>query len=64
MTSPEHSQLLTSREVARAHGVHVATVIRWAHEGRIPNAGKMPGRTGVWLFPPEALKPPKPAAGA
>lgn len=42
--------LLTSAEVAEALDRPVATVNRWALEGRLPVAKKLPGRTGANLY--------------
>jgi excisionase family DNA binding protein len=39
---PDGKDYYTSAEVAAMFDVHVHTVIRWAHEGRLPTR-KMPG---------------------
>ena len=64
---PEEQPLvLSALEVAEAHGVAVSTVCRWAEEGQIPYLRKMPGRTGQYIFPREALPGgrPTPVPGA
>jgi excisionase family DNA binding protein len=42
--------LLTSRQAAERLGVDLRTVHRMAGAGRLPPAGKLPGRTGAYLF--------------
>jgi excisionase family DNA binding protein len=42
--------LLTTRQVAERLGVDRGTVSRAAAAGRLPAAGKLPGRTGAYLF--------------
>jgi predicted site-specific integrase-resolvase len=51
----EASAAYSTREVAEAHGVAISTVIRWAELGKLPYIRKLPGRTGGYLFPAEAL---------
>lgn len=41
---------ITTRQVAAALGVNVATVNRWARTGRLPVAVKAPGRYGANLY--------------
>lgn len=41
---------LTTAEVAAVLGRPIATVNRWARTGRLPVAGKLPGRTGANLY--------------
>jgi excisionase family DNA binding protein len=53
--STEAPMVLSAQEVAEAWGVAVSTVCRWADEGQIPFLRKMPGRTGQYIFPREAL---------
>jgi predicted site-specific integrase-resolvase len=42
--------LLTAAEVAEMAGRHVFTVHRWASNGKLPVAQKLPGATGAYLF--------------
>lgn len=66
-TEPDESPAAYStREVAEAHGVAISTVIRWAEEGKLPVIRKLPGRTGGYVFPAEALPGgrPTPPPGA
>lgn len=42
--------LLTTAEVAAIKGKTVATINRWAAEGKLPVAQKLPGATGANLF--------------
>lgn len=51
--------VLTTREVAKALGVHVRTVHRMAEDGRLSPTVRVPGYKGPLLFDPadvEALK--------
>jgi excisionase family DNA binding protein len=48
MTTP--TALLTTRQAAERLGVDRGTVSRAAAAGRLPAAGKLPGRTGAYLF--------------
>ncbi len=57
MSSPETPAVLTTAEVAEAYGVAISTVCRWAERGELPYIRKMPGKTGSYLFGPEALPP-------
>ena len=45
----EH-QLITTPEAAAILGVHRFTVTRWALEGNLEVAYRMPGKTGAFLF--------------
>ncbi len=57
-------EVLTTGEIADAYGVAISTVCRWAELGQIPVIRKLPGKTGQWVFGPEALPattpPPEP----
>lgn len=53
MTQPNDT--LTVAELAAAAGVSPTTVKRKAKAGKLPVAVKYPGRTGGYLFPPEAI---------
>lgn len=46
---------ITTAELAQAYGVTVRTISRWVATGRISPAVKFPGRTGGYLFSPDAL---------
>lgn len=46
---------ITTAELAQAYGVTVRTISRWVAIGRLVPAVKFPGRTGGYLFGPEAL---------
>jgi len=46
----EIADLLTTSQVAKRVGRTVATVNRWAAEGRLKPALKLPGDTGAYLF--------------
>lgn len=48
----ETERLLTTAEAAKMIGRTVATVNRWAIDGRLPVAQKLPGTTGANLFRP------------
>jgi excisionase family DNA binding protein len=41
---------VTSSEAASMLGVSQRTVIRWADEGKLPVANRVPGRNGARLF--------------
>jgi excisionase family DNA binding protein len=59
--------LLTSAEAAAILGVEQPTVNKWAAEGRLPVAMKLPGLRGHNLFRPEdveALRDARAAAAA
>lgn len=56
MKSSDRSQLLTTAQVAEHLGVSVDTVQRWARDGVIAVAMKIPGRTGGFLFDPEVVE--------
>lgn len=46
---------LTTAEIADAHGVSYRTVLNWVRTGRVTPVTKLPGRTGTYLFGPDAL---------
>jgi excisionase family DNA binding protein len=46
----EHTDLVTTAEAAEILGRPLATINRWASEGRLPRAAKLPGRTGANLY--------------
>lgn len=48
--------LIPTKAVAEHLGTTVATVNRWAAEGRITPAVEMPGKTGARLFRLEDVK--------
>lgn len=52
---PEDDELLTARELSNQSGVPLSTLNRWVREGRIQPARKLPGRTGAYLFPLDAV---------
>ncbi|MGO2656049.1 MAG: helix-turn-helix domain-containing protein [Pseudoclavibacter sp.] len=41
---------MSTSEAAVRLGVAVKTITRWAVEGRLTPKGKLPGRTGAWIF--------------
>ena len=43
---------IPTAEVARLLGVNVKTVTRWAADGTLPSAYKLPGLRGPYLFDP------------
>lgn len=47
---PEFADYLTTAQVAEKVGRTVATVNRWAAEGRLKPAHKLPGDTGAYLY--------------
>ena len=44
------SDLLMTAQAAEIVGKSVPTINRWAAEGVLPPAQKLPGRTGAYLF--------------
>jgi len=51
MPGDRHEEpLIGSVEAAAILGVDPATVVRWAHSGRLDPVTKAPGRTGAILF--------------
>ena len=52
MNAPD---LLTSAQVAKAHGISLRTLRRWIADGRVTPITKLPGRTGGYLFDSSAL---------
>lgn len=46
----EPQDLLTTADVADIVGKSIPTVNRWASEGRLPFAHKLPGQRGAYLF--------------
>lgn len=49
-------ELLTTAEVAQIVGRSVATINRWAAEGKVAVVQKLPGATGAHLFRREAVE--------
>ncbi|MGP5928886.1 helix-turn-helix transcriptional regulator [Corynebacterium glyciniphilum] len=49
------TELITSAEAARRMGLSRMTVNRRVRSGDIPAAGRLPGRTGAWLFDPDVI---------
>lgn len=49
------TELLTSAEAADRLGISRMTVNRRVRSGDIPAAGRLPGRTGAWLFDPAVI---------
>lgn len=47
---PKPMDLLTTAEVAELTGWSVTSINRWALQGDLPYAHKLPGRTGSYLF--------------
>lgn len=52
----EPDDLLTAAEMASTFGVTVATINRWAAEGKLPVAYKLPGVRGANLFSRAAVE--------
>lgn len=52
---PTSTPLLTTTEVAQRLGVDVRTVHRMVANGRLVPEQKLPGRTGSFVFAPEAI---------
>ena len=48
--------LLTSGQVATRLGVSIWTVHNMVKDGRLTPAGKVPGRTGSYLFDPDPVE--------
>ena len=48
--------MLTTSEAAKALGVEVSTVARWANEGTLPIAFKAPGIRGAMFFDPAEVE--------
>ena len=46
------SNLLTTAQVAERYGASRRTITRWARDGRLPVAARLPGETGALLFDP------------
>jgi predicted DNA-binding transcriptional regulator AlpA len=46
---------ITATEVATILGIDPRTVQRRAAKGTLPSTGKLPGRTGPYLFDPEVI---------
>ncbi|TNC19081.1 helix-turn-helix domain-containing protein [Amycolatopsis alkalitolerans] len=47
---------LSTKEAAAALGVSIRTLNRWVELGKLPVAGKLPGRTGCRLFEPGVVE--------
>lgn len=43
-------ELMTTSQVAELRNANIATVNRWARNGELPVAMKLPGRNGANLF--------------
>ena len=52
MAPTDLPDLMTTAQVAARLGVTVTTVNRWAADGTLPVARKLPGRTGANLYAP------------
>lgn len=50
------ANLLSTKEVADILNYSIATVKRLALRGELPPAFKVPGKTGAYLFAPEAVE--------
>jgi excisionase family DNA binding protein len=46
---------ITTAQIAEFYGVSVRTIHRWVAAGRLTPTGKLPGKTGHYLFDPSAL---------
>ena len=55
LTVTDSTDLLTTAEAAERLGTTVPTLNRWAAEGKIPTARKLPGLRGARLFLPADL---------
>jgi excisionase family DNA binding protein len=51
-----NTELLTTAQVAALKGVSVRTVARWVETGKLTAAVKIPGKTGAYLFTPDAVE--------
>lgn len=47
---------MTTNEVAAMLNMQPRTVQRQAHAGQLPTVGKLPGRTGAFLFDRDAIE--------
>lgn len=52
---PDVPRLISTAEAAKRLRVTTRSIQRWAGEGLIP-AMKMPGRTGAFVFTPDAIE--------
>lgn len=50
-----NAEQITTAQIAESYGVSVRTVHRWVAAGRLTPTGKLPGKTGHYLFHPSAL---------
>lgn len=50
MSKGDEDELLTTSQVAELTGWSITSINRWAKEGDLPPAHKLPGRTGSYLF--------------
>lgn len=48
-------EFTTTAEVAELFGCDVRTVHRWTAEGRLVAIGKLPGKSGAYLYEPSAI---------
>jgi hypothetical protein len=55
---------LTSSQLADRLGVDRTTISRRVEAGTLTPAAKLPGKTGAWLFDPDAYEPSTQPAGA
>lgn len=44
------ADVIGTAESARLLGVNPVTITRWAAEGKLPFAGKLPGKNGAYIF--------------
>ena len=47
------NQPLTTGELAKARGCSVRTILRKVESGELTPIGKLPGKTGAYLFSPD-----------
>lgn len=50
------AELLTTKEAATELHVSTSTVLRMVADGRLQSTGKLPGRTGPYLFTAEEIR--------
>lgn len=56
MSSQEPNRLISTAEAAVILHVTTRSIQRWAREGLIPSLGKLTGKTGSYVFAPEAIE--------
>lgn len=56
MTQTAIPQLIGSLEAARRLRMHRATFNKMVHDGLVPVAAEIPGRTGARLFDPSVIE--------